>query len=856
MAQRQRGLGAVARAGHLPDDGVKPARAPVQVVRPVVGRDPVGHAVEVEGAPRDPVSEPPDQRAKKRRVLDVAVERVEPERHVGQAALPVGDLERHERAAEGQDLRSHSVGPRQRVKIDGTRAAEQLELHLGLVDGHRRIMPQGPRTTPTMKTPPASLASVRRGPALAALCAGALTAGGTASRAAAADYYVAPGGSANGAGTMASPWTLTRAAATNGAGPGDTVYIRGGMYSGAVYLQRSGTAAAWITFRNYPGELPIIDGGGSGGTGFGGASSEYIRVIGLAVRNFSSSGFANRWVNDTGTSNGHFEIINCIAESNGVNGIAFYNATGLLVDGCIVAHNGNRLPSWSSGVNLFHVMGGNLTNVVRRTVSFENIDISDNHTDGSGFILDQNSDGATFENNIGFRNGGSCIRLTNSPNARLINNTCYHDGLDMAARSPNNPGEILFSNPNTMVGVTLVNNLLAASGWNNTQTALVNAPTGSNNLTINANGPTPFFVDPAAIDLRIVAGSSTVIDRGTASDAPATDIGFDPRCVRAQPGQAVSFWQHAPDYEYIRDIGGVPECFHPAPRPVGAAPDIGAYEYGGAASGGAGGAAGTGGAGAAGTTGAAGSDAGAGSSGTAGRGGVTGAAGAAGGAGGAGGGGSAGRGGAGGSNAGAGGAAGTTAGIGGRGGASGIGGTLGAAGAAGAAGGGGATGAAGAADRGGATGAAGAAGRGGATGAAGAAGTSGSSGAAGAAGAAGASGAAGTSGAAGMDGLAGTIGTTGAAGTSGAAGADGGSGAGGATGDAGTTGAAGIIGTGAGGRVPPPSGDGGRAAEGPVVGGCDCSLADRSEPRPGSLAVLLVAFLIARRRRGRSVSSR
>jgi hypothetical protein len=38
--------------------------------------------------------------------------------------------------------------------------------------------------------------------------------------------------------------------------------------------------------------------------------------------------------------------------------------------------------------------GGATANIVRGDVSFENIDISSHHSDGSGYILDQNSDGA------------------------------------------------------------------------------------------------------------------------------------------------------------------------------------------------------------------------------------------------------------------------------------------------------------------------------------------------------------------------------------------------------------------------------------------------------------------------------
>src|SRR5215471_11869787 len=405
-----------------------------------------------------------------------------------------------------------------------------------------------------------------------------------AAHASAASYYVTSTGNDGNPGNQGQPFRTIRKGVSV-AMPGDTVFVSRGTYTGAVSVPRSGTATAWITISALPGELPIIDGTGGVGTGFGSATAQYIRVVGIAVRNFPSSGFGNGWVNDVGTSNGNWQFINCIADGNGINGITFYNATGLLIDQSIVAHNGNVLPSWSSGVNLFHLSGDFTTNIVRRTVSFENIDITTDHsvpaggaTDGSGFILDQNSSGALFESNIGFRNGGSCIRI-NTPGAHLVNNTCYHDGLNPIDRGPNNPGEIYFSNGPQ--GAVMVNNLLTASGYNNTMPAVTNGPAGSNNVIVNMNGPTPFFTDPAGIDFRLLSNATTVIDRGSATEAPTTDIGFDPKCIMAQAGQPVSWWSYAIDYDYIQSVGGIAGCFHPAVRPQGAAVDVGAYEFGG-----------------------------------------------------------------------------------------------------------------------------------------------------------------------------------------------------------------------------------------------------------------------------------
>lgn len=397
------------------------------------------------------------------------------------------------------------------------------------------------------------------------------------SRSGATDYYVASSGSDRNDGTETAPFATIRQAAS-ATQPGDNVFIRGGTYRDGVTVTRSGTADAWVTFAAYPGELPILDGGGGGGTGFN-IEASFIRVRGLAAQNWSSSGFANGW----DVSPGNVQFINLVAENNGINGIAFYKNTGVLIEGCIVAHNGNQQPSWSSGVNVFQVGGTHEDNIVRGTVSFENIDISDNHTDGNGFIVDEGSTGALFENNIAFRNGGSCIRLTNSSGTHIINNTCFQNGLD-----PNNTpsfvaDEIFFSEARSRTDTIVRNNLAVAvagkAGLSHTTGTGVSV--FESNFVVDEGGPSPFFMSTAgALDLRVREATPQIIDQGAATDAPAFDIGFDFRCIRPAAGQAVQWWQHAPDYAYIESVGGVAGCFSPLPRPQQGAPDIGAYEFG------------------------------------------------------------------------------------------------------------------------------------------------------------------------------------------------------------------------------------------------------------------------------------
>ncbi len=74
-------------------------------------------------------------------------------------------------------------------------------------------------------------------------------------------YYVDPAhGNDVNDGSIAKPWK-TMQHAVEQLKPGDTLYLRGGIYYEKVYLTRSGTVAKPIVIAAYPGELPVLDGG-------------------------------------------------------------------------------------------------------------------------------------------------------------------------------------------------------------------------------------------------------------------------------------------------------------------------------------------------------------------------------------------------------------------------------------------------------------------------------------------------------------------------------------------------------------------------------------------------------------------
>ncbi|MDQ3256617.1 MAG: hypothetical protein M3R15_22465, partial [Acidobacteriota bacterium] len=82
-----------------------------------------------------------------------------------------------------------------------------------------------------------------------------------------AQFYTSPSGTSSGDGSATNPWDLTTAMNHPAAlKPGDTILLRGGTYRldtsnepDTSYWTLTGTSAASITVRNYPGERAIID---------------------------------------------------------------------------------------------------------------------------------------------------------------------------------------------------------------------------------------------------------------------------------------------------------------------------------------------------------------------------------------------------------------------------------------------------------------------------------------------------------------------------------------------------------------------------------------------------------------------
>jgi hypothetical protein len=81
----------------------------------------------------------------------------------------------------------------------------------------------------------------------------------------AADFYVAPNAVSGGNGSLGNPWKLQTALDHPSAvHPGDTIWLRGGTYSGTFISDLAGSSTSPIIVRQYPGERATLDGGAAG----------------------------------------------------------------------------------------------------------------------------------------------------------------------------------------------------------------------------------------------------------------------------------------------------------------------------------------------------------------------------------------------------------------------------------------------------------------------------------------------------------------------------------------------------------------------------------------------------------------
>ena len=321
--------------------------------------------------------------------------------------------------------------------------------------------------------------------------------------------YVSPSGSDNNDGLSEAQPVQTIQRGVDKSMPGDTVLVRKGTYSVAdsgnniVTLMRSGTAAAWITLKAYPGEKPLLQ---SANWQAISVQASYILVEGFKIvgnRDQVSASYAASEASNTGNplTNGsgigistryqHPEIHShhVVVRGNEVyncsgGGIYSVQADYVLIESNIVAGNSWWSPYAASGISVYQNWNSDSATGYKMIIRGNSVGSNSNKipffyssndpakrviTDGNGIIVDDARNTQAFSGNPGspytgrtlvdsnliVENGARAVNVYSSDHVDVVNNTTYQN-----AFQPETPdGEVSIFEASD---VRVFNNILSA----------------------------------------------------------------------------------------------------------------------------------------------------------------------------------------------------------------------------------------------------------------------------------------------------------------------------------------------------------------------------------------------------------
>jgi hypothetical protein len=404
-------------------------------------------------------------------------------------------------------------------------------------------------------------------------------------------YFVSKTGSDTNDGSLANPWlTIQHAADTMIAG--STVYIESGTYNERVYITtHSGTTGNPITFSNYPGDSPIIDGTGlpkpTHGDSLVMITKSYINFEGFEITN-------NPYDDGVYVFNGsHINLSELKIHDTAMCGIKLQGtASFILIDSCELYNCNTNLnnetvslmPAHDIEIKNNHIHHTNKAGIDCKgdngiagtyNVSIHDNEINNIFNDQQGIYIDlqaENQDGFfIYSNKIHDNYWGIVLASEVSPatltNVNIYNNLFYNNGTAFAVwpysfpktvniinnTFHNNSFGLYWADTSAQYQVNCVvrNNIFSRSTsthisynyypWGEVTTDHNLFYDGDTVYGTNYIQADPLFISPDTGNFNI-AENSPAIDAGSVTDAPTTDY-----------------------------IGTT--------RPSGAAVDIGAYEY-------------------------------------------------------------------------------------------------------------------------------------------------------------------------------------------------------------------------------------------------------------------------------------
>jgi parallel beta-helix repeat protein len=376
-------------------------------------------------------------------------------------------------------------------------------------------------------------------------------------------YFVSPTGSDGGSGASGSPW-LTLLHAANVVHAGDTVTVRAGTYAG-FELDTSGTSSARIVFQADSG-VTINAGIPVRGDGINLEGASFVTINGFNVVGVPHAGIRS-------VTNTDVIISNNVCDQNNEWGIFSGFSDNLTIE--------NNVASRTVVQHGIYVSNTCVNPIVRDNTVWGNNDCGihmngDISQGGIGIIT-----GALVEGNIIYNNGaggGSGINCDGVQNSIIRNNLLYNNHasgislyqIDAGDASTNDiiaNNTILLASDgrwdiniqNASTGAKLVNNILYDSNSNHgvidissdslpsfssdfnsvmnrfttddgttvLTLAQWQAQTSQDKHSIIAT-PAQLFENVTANNYHLIAGSPA-IDKGTSTNAPATDLDGNPR---------------------------------------------------------------------------------------------------------------------------------------------------------------------------------------------------------------------------------------------------------------------------------------------------------------------------------------
>ncbi|QJP14848.1 hypothetical protein G3545_15040 [Starkeya sp. ORNL1] len=398
-------------------------------------------------------------------------------------------------------------------------------------------------------------------------------------------YYVSPTGSDSQTGTIGQPFASLQYA-HDLAKPGDTIYLRGGVYAltEGIQLTRDGTSGAPITIANYPGETPILDGSrmtstdyygrtGAGGWVLDGSSISYNHIVGLEIRGGPMGGFVLR-------DESHNNVIERLD-----------------------VHDNGRAGSEGKGISLY---GASSNNLFLNNDSHDNHDLAGDNADG--FQVSTSGAGNVLRGNRAWGNSDDGFDFFNIQNGtrnapvRIEGNWAFDNGYDANGQPSgdgngfklggirqgsggSSGGHIVVDNvaygnlssgfdENTGTGITLRDNTAYDNGtynygfWSGKSSLYDNAAFGHGEVAVSGTASGNSWnagAAPVSNDFASLEGGLGRADRGADGSLPVTHEGAAPGTP--DTGSAPAPAAPAPS-EPVATTPPAPTHSEPAPAPA------------------------------------------------------------------------------------------------------------------------------------------------------------------------------------------------------------------------------------------------------------------------------------------------